>query len=168
LGVPSFRTRVRAHLLRTFKGRTREEAGWEDESTWVSSPPATFSVGRLEIAVSPRGVKAAGGNPPSAVYEVRVAMAGDPRSWTSKYGLPATDNSARQAGEIALADIDEAWREPDAWKARALAGMTAEEIEAMVDSPAMRLDLESARWIGPELDAVRPQTRARNGSWLSA
>jgi len=166
--MPGFSTRVRARLLRTFKGsRTREEAGWEDESTWVSSPPETFRLGRLEIAVTPRGVKAAGSNPPSAVYEIRVVVSGDSRSWTSKYGLPATDNSARQAGEVALEDIDEAWRQPDAWKARAVAGMTADEVEAMEDSPAMRLDLESARWIGPELDAVRPDTRGRTGSWLS-
>jgi hypothetical protein len=165
--MPSFGTRVRARLLKTFKGRTREEAGWEDESSWVSSPAETFSLGRLEVAVTPRGVKAAGGNPPSAVYEVRVAIAGDPRSWHSKYGLPATANSARQAGEVALEDIDEAWREPNSWKARAVAGMSADEVEAMEDSPAMRLDLESARWIGPELDAVRPGTKDRTGSWLS-
>jgi hypothetical protein len=166
--MPSFSTRVRARLVKTFKGsRTREEAGWEDESTWVSSPPETFSLGRLEIGVTPRGVKAAGGNRPSAVYEVRIAMPGDSRSWASKYGLPATDNSARQAAEVALEDIDEAWRDPQAWKARAFAGMTADEVEAMEDSPALRQDLESARWIGPELDAVRPKTKGRGGSWLS-
>jgi hypothetical protein len=165
--MPSFGTRFRARLLKTFKGRTREEAGWEDESTWVSSPAETFSLGRLEIAVTPRGVKAAGSNPPSAVYEVGITIAGDQRSWSSKYGLPAADNSARQAGELALDDIDEAWREPEAWKARALAGMTADEAEAMEDSPAMRHDLASARWIGPELDVVRPDTRGRAGRWLS-
>ena len=167
--MPSFSTRVRARLLKTFKGsRTREEAGWEDESNWVSSPPETFRLGRLEVAASPRGVKAAGNNPPSAVYEVRVVITGDSRSWSSNYGLPATDNSARQACEVALDDMDEAWREPDAWKARAIEGMTTDEAEAMEDSPAMRLDLESARWIGPELDAVRPGTRGRTGRWLSA
>jgi hypothetical protein len=166
--MPSFGTRLRARLLRTFKGRSQKDAGWEDESAWVSSPPESFSLGRLSIDATPRGVKAAGLNPPSAVYEVRIGIDGEKRTWSSKYGFPATDNSAREAVEAALDDLDEAWREPDAWKARALAGMTADEVDAMEDSPAMRSDLESAGWIGPELDAVRQETRGRHGRWLSS
>ena len=111
---------------------------------------------------------AASRSPSPLAVSCRRANPGDSRSWASKYGLPAADNSARQAGEAALADIDEAWREPDAWKARALDGMTADEIEAMEDSPAMRDDLESAKWIGPELEIVRSQTQGHTGRWLGA
>ena len=159
-------TRTRAWFLRTFKGRSREDAGWEDESTWVSSPPETFRLGRLEIAATPLGVKAAGENRPSAVYEVRVSVAGEARTWSSRYGLPANDNSARQAAENALDELDEAWRDPHAWKTRAFLGMTPDEVEAMEDSPAMQQDLAAAGWIGPELDAVRPTTRTSEGAWL--
>jgi hypothetical protein len=166
--MPSFSTRSRAWFLRTFKGRSREAAGWEDESTWVSSPPESFTLGRLTIAARPLGVKAAGGNRPSAVYEVRVSLSGGSPWWASKYGLPATDNSARQAAEAALDELDEIWRQPEAWRERTLEGMSAEEVEAMEDSPTMRHDLEGARWIGPELDAVRAATRDRAGAWLGA
>jgi hypothetical protein len=165
--MPSLRTRSRAWLLRTFKGRSREEAAWEDESSWVSSPPQTFTLGSLEIAATPMGVKAAGANRPSAVYEVRVTVAGDSRSWSSRYGLPATDNSARQAAESALDELDQLWRDPDGWKNQALAGMSQDEVEAMEDSPSMQGDLKAARWIGPQLDAVRSETRERTGSWLA-
>jgi hypothetical protein len=164
--MPSFSTRSRAWFLRTFKGRSREDAGWEEESSWVSSPPESFTLGRLEIAARPLGVKAAGNNRPSAVYEVRVGLAGESRWWSSRYGLPAVDNSARQAAEAALDEIDEVWTRPRAWRARALGGMTEDEIEAMEDSPSMRHDLEGASWIGPELDAVRGTTRDRGGAWL--
>jgi hypothetical protein len=164
--MPSVSTRTRAWFLRTFKGRSREDAGWEDESTWVSSPPESFTLGPLTVEARPLGVKAAGDNRPSAVYDVRVSLEGGSPKWSSKYGLPATDNSARQAAEAALDELDEIWRRPDAWRARMLEGMNAEEVEAMEDSPAMRQDLEGARWIGPELDAVRAATRDRAGAWL--
>jgi hypothetical protein len=165
--MPSFSTSSRAWFLRTFKGRSREEAGWEDESTWVSSPPESFRLGRLEIAARPLGVKAAGNNRPSAVYEVRISLSGDSRSWSSKYGLPATDNSARQAAEAALDEVDEIWREPETWRARALEGMTDDEVEAMENGPAMQHDIEAAAWIGPQLDAVRASSRDRAGGWLA-
>jgi hypothetical protein len=165
--MPSFSTNSRAWFLRTFKGRSREDAGWDDESTWVSSPPESFTLGGLTIAARPLGVKAAGSNRPSAVYEVRISLPGDSRSWSSRYGLPATDNSARLAAEVALDEIDELWREPGAWRARALEGMSQDEVEAMEDSPSMQHDLEGARWIGPQLDAVRAATRDHAGAWLS-
>lgn len=164
--MPKLSTRARAWALRTFKGRTREEAGWEDESTWVSSPPEVFRVGELEVGATPVGVKAAGDNRPSAVYEVRVGIPGDSRSWSSRYGLAASDNSARAAAEIALDELDEIWRSPEDWKARVLAGLSEDEIEAMEDSPAFRLDLRSAQWVGPELDSVRPVTKAASGRWI--
>ncbi len=164
--MPSLRTRARARLLRTFKGRSKEDAAWEDESTWVSSPPQTFTLGSLEISATPKGVKSAGTNRPSAVYEVRVSIAGDSRSWSSRYGLPATDNSARHAAESAIDELDQLWRDPEGWKRQALAGMSEDEVEAMEDAPAMQADLKAARWIGPELDAVRAKTRDRVGAWL--
>jgi hypothetical protein len=164
--MPSFSTRSRAWFLRTFKGRSREDAGWDEESTWVSSPPESFTLGGLTIAARPLGVKAAGSNRPTAVYEVRISLPGDSRSWSSRYGLPATDNSARLAAEVALDEIDEVWHQPQAWRARALEGMSEEEVEAMEDSPSMQHDLEGARWIGPQLDAVRAATRDRAGAWL--
>lgn len=164
--MPSLSTRARAWLLRTFKGRSPEDAAWEEESTWVSSPPQTFLLGSLEIAATPMGVKASGANRPSAVYEVRVKITGDSRSWSSRYGLPATDNSARMAAESALDELDQLWRDPEGWKRQALAGMSEDEVEAIEDSPATRLDMRAAKWIGPELDAVRGQTRDRTGAWL--
>lgn len=164
--MPSLRTRSRAWLLRTFRGRSKEEAAWEDESTWVSSPPQTFVLGSLEIAATPMGVKAAGANRPSAVYEVRVGIAGDTRSWSSRYGLPATDNSARQAAESALDELDQLWRDPEGWKSQALARMSEDEVEAMEDSPSMSSDLKAAKWIGPELDLVRSDSRDATGAWL--
>jgi hypothetical protein len=164
--MPSLRTRTRAWFLRTFKGRSQKDAAWEDESTWVSSPPQAFALGSLEIASTPMGVKAAGANRPSAVYEVRVTIAGAPRSWSSRYGLPATDNSARDAAELALDELDQLWRDPEGWKHEVLAGMSEDEVEAMEDSPSMRSDLAAAAWIGPELDKVRAETRDRAGAWL--
>ena len=163
--MPSFSTRARAWVLRTFKGRSRDEAPWDDESTWVSSPPETFSVGALVVDATPLGVKAAGANRPSAVYQVTIHVDGRPPTWTSRYGLPATDNSARQAAETALEELDQLWRDPEGWRRQVLEGMSEDEVEAMEESPSMRLDLQAARWVGPELEAVR-RRRQTTGSWL--
>jgi len=62
--------------------------------------------------------------------------------------------------------LDQLWRDPEGWKRQALAGMSEDEVEAIEDSPATRLDMRAANWIGPELDAVRRQTRDRTGAWL--
>ncbi|MDP9325189.1 MAG: hypothetical protein M3O87_01455, partial [Candidatus Dormibacteraeota bacterium] len=100
------------------------------------------------------------------VWEVRVTAAGDARTWASRYGLPAGDNSAAAAAEVALDELDEIWRDPDAWRAAALGGMNEDEVEAMEDSPPMRLDFKAAQWIGPHLDAVRVATKDAGGGWL--
>jgi hypothetical protein len=160
-------TRARAWFLRTFRGRSASDAGWEDEPVAaVTSPPRTFVLGELEVAATPKGIRAAGSAAPSAVYEVRISIPGDARSWSSRYGLPPEANSAAAAAEIALDELDQIWRDPDAWKAQALAGMSEEEIEAMEDSPLVRLDFKAVEWIGPELDAVRGATKDARGSWL--
>ena len=163
--MPRFSTRARAWALRTFKGRSPADAGWEDESTWVSSPPQTFRVGALVVDATPVGVKAAGVNRPSAVYEVSIRVDGRSEAWSSRYGLPASDNSARQAAETALDELDQMWRDPDGWRRQVIEGMSEDEAEAMEDSPSMRGDIKAARWVGPELDAARPR-RDANGAWL--
>ncbi|MGB2940079.1 MAG: hypothetical protein WBD38_07270 [Candidatus Dormiibacterota bacterium] len=164
---PSLPTRARAWFLRTFKGRSRSEAGWTDEPAGaVSAPPQTFVLGDLQIEATPKGIKAAGPNPASAVWEVRVTAAGDARTWASRYGLPARDNSAPAAADAALDELDQIWRDPDGWKAVALAGMSEDEVEAMEDSPMMRLDFKAAQWIGPFLDAVRSHTKEETGYWV--
>lgn len=166
---PSLSTRIRAWFLRTFKGRSRSEAAWSDEPVGVvSAPPQTFVLGDLQIEATPKGIKAAGPNPASAVWEVRVTADGDARAWASRYGLPARDNSAGAATEAALDELDQIWRDPDGWKAVALAGMSEDEVEAMEDSPMMQLDFKAAQWIGPHLDAVRAATKDAGGRWLKA
>jgi hypothetical protein len=164
---PGLGTRTRAWFLRTFKGRSRAEAGWqEEEVAAVSSPPQTFSLGELTVQATPKGIRAAGQNPASAVYEVRITVSGDSRSWASRYGLPPQENSAAAVAEIALDELDQIWRDPNAWKAQALEGMTDDEVEAMEDSPMLRLDFKAAQWIGPYLDAVRPATKSSTGRWF--
>ncbi|MEA2646851.1 MAG: hypothetical protein QOE92_1934 [Chloroflexota bacterium] len=160
-------TRARAWFLRTFRGRSREDAAWDREAEAVSSPPESFALGDLRIDALPRGIKAAGANPASAVYEVVIALEGDPRKWSSRYGLPPADNSARAAVEIALDELDQAWRDPGGWREQALAGMSEDEREAMEDSPMFRLDLRAAEWVGPHLDRVR-ESREATGAWLPA
>jgi hypothetical protein len=162
-------TRLRAWFLRTFRGRSAADAGWEEEAppaATISSPPQTFTVGELEVAATPKGIRAAGSSTPSAVYEVRVTVPGDARTWSSRYGLPPSDNSAAAAAEIALDELDQIWRNPDAWKAQAMAGMSEDEAEAMADSPLVRLDFKAVEWIGPHLDAARAATKDARGSWL--
>src|SRR5258708_7972656 len=165
--MPNLSARVRDWALRTFKGRSQEEAAWEDETQWVSSPPESYMVGALVVDATPLGVRAAGANRPSAVYQVSIRVDGRSGTWSSRYGLPATDNSARQAAETALDELDQLWRDPQGWRSQVLAGMSEDEVEAMEESPSMRRDLEAAKWVGPELDAVR-RRRESSGSWLEA
>src|SRR5258708_36411745 len=165
--MPSFSTRVRAWVLRTFKGRSQEDAAWEDESQWVSSPPQSYMVGALVVDATPLGVRAAGANRPSAVYQVSIRVEGRAATWSSRYGLPATDNSARQAAETALNELDHLCRDPEGWRSQVLEGMSEDGVESMEESPSMRRDLEAAKWVGPELDGVR-QRRENSGSWLEA
>jgi hypothetical protein len=169
VSAPSLSTRARAWFLRTFRGRSRAAAGWTDTPAGaVSSPPQTFSLGDLTVAATPKGIKAAGANPASAVWEVRVSAAGDARTWASSYGLPAHDNSAAAAAEIALDEVDQIWRDPDGWRAAVVAGLSEDEVEAVEDSPTFRLDSKAARWIGPHLDGVRDATKTATGRWLPA
>jgi hypothetical protein len=168
LSGSSFSTRARAWFLRTFKGRSQADAGWEDQPPGaVSSPPQSFTIGELRVGAIPKGIKAAGANPPSAIYEVRVSVEGDSHAWSSSYGLPARDNSAAAAVEVALDELDQIWRDPEGWKAAALSGMSEDEVEAMEDNPTVRLDFKAAEWIGPCLDAIRDATKGARGRWVS-
>src|SRR5258708_28934878 len=128
--MPRFSTRARAWVLRTFRGRSREAAGWDDESTWVSSPPETFSVGALVIDARPLGVKAAGANRPSAVYQISIRAQGRTATWSSRYGLPATDNSARQAAETGRDELDQRCRDATGWRRPAREGRSEDEVQA--------------------------------------
>ena len=159
-------TRVRAWLLRTFRGRSATEASWGDAEPVSAGAPETFRVGGLVVDVVPRGLKAAGDNPAAIVYNVRVGLATDPRAWASSYGFPPRQASARRAADAALDELDEVARDPDAWIRRVTDGMSEEEAEAMEDSPGVRLDLRAAEWVGPELERLREQ-RGALGSWLA-
>jgi hypothetical protein len=129
--------------------------------------PEAFEVGILRLQVTPTGLKAAGVNAPSVVYEVHISRADDPRAWSSRYGLSPREASARRAADAALDELDEAWRDHDRWLRRVTEGMSEDEIEAMEDSPAVKLDRRAAEWVGPELDSRRAARQA-DGTWLSA
>lgn len=158
-------TRLRAWLLRTFRGRSAAEAGWTDDLPVSAGPPRSFVLSDLRIDVTPKGLKSAGANDPSMVYEVRVGRASDPRAWSSSYGFPPRDASARRAADAALDELAEIALDRDRWWQRVTEGMSEEEAEAMEDSPATRLDQRAAEWVGPELEPWREQ-RSATGSWL--
>lgn len=128
--------------------------------------PEAFEVGILRLQVTPTGLKAAGINPPTVVYEVRIGRSDDARAWSSRYGFPPREASARRAADAALDELDEAWRDHDRWLGRVTAGMSEDEVEAMEDSPAVKLDRRAAEWAGPELDPRRAARRA-DGTWLA-
>jgi hypothetical protein len=130
-----------------------------------AGPPRAFALGDLRLDVTPRGLKAAGINAPSVVYAVRVSRASDPRAWSSSYGFPPRESSARHAADAALDELGEIAADREAWWRRVTDGMSEEEAEAMEDSPSVRLDLSAAEWVAPELDAWRGR-RAATGSWL--
>lgn len=129
--------------------------------------PEAFQVGILRLQVTPTGLKAAGVNAPSVVYEVHISRADDPRGWSSRYGFPPREASARRAADAALDELDEAWSNHDRWLGRVTEGMSEDEIEAMEESPAVRLDRRAAEWVGPELDPQRAARQA-DGTWLAA
>ncbi|MGI8609874.1 MAG: hypothetical protein ACR2MY_11700 [Candidatus Dormibacteria bacterium] len=159
------RTRLRAWLLRTFRGRSPRDAAWSEESPVSARPPQSFVLGALRIDVNPRGLKAAGNNRPSIVYEVRIFLASDPRAWSSSYGFPPREGSARTAADAALDELAEIALDRDHWWQRVTAGMTEDEAEAMEDNPSIILDQRSAEWVGPELKPWRDR-RSDTGSWL--
>ena len=159
--------RLRARLLRTFRGRSAADAGWTDEEPVSAGAPESFELGRLVIDVTPRGLKAAGINHPSIVYVVSVGLPSEGRAWSSSYGFPPRQASARRAAEAALDELDEVARDPEAWVERVTDGMTEEEAEAMIDSPGMENDRHAAEWCAAELAPRRAQ-RQQAGSWLAA
>lgn len=155
----------RAWFLRTFRGRSRARAGWTETSPDAAAgPPRSFRLGDLEVAVQPMGERASGINQPSHLFAVRVGIPGDSRAWSSTYGLPPGATSS-DAAEAALDELHQAWREPESWAAQVTAGMSEAEAEAMLDSPAMRLDMRASQWIGPHLDGFRA-SRDGTGRWL--
>jgi hypothetical protein len=158
-------TRFRARLLRTFRGRRAEDATWVDEAPVSAGAPESFRVAGLVVDVTPKGLKAAGINPASIIYRVRVGLTTDPRAWSSSYGFPPREASARRAADAALDELHEISLDPTAWLERITQGMSPDEAEAMEDSPAVRLDRRAAEWVGPELEGLREERR-EGGSWL--
>jgi len=160
-------TRLRARLLRRFRGRSAADATWDEDPPVSAGAPESFQVGGLVVDVTPKGLKAAGINKASIVYTVRLGLSADPRGWSSGYGFPPREASARRAANAALDELDEVARDPEAWLRRVTDGMTEEEAEAMEDSPGVVLDRRAAAWVGPELERLRPRRRD-SGSWLEA
>jgi hypothetical protein len=111
------------------------------------------------------GVRAAGGNDPAVVYEVRITIQGDSRAWASKYGLAPGADSPAAAAEVALDELWQLHSDPEGWMAQATSGMSADEAEAVADSPMLQVDLKAAQWIGPELKRLHPG-RTGPGAWL--
>jgi len=129
--------------------------------------PETFDVAGLTVDVAPRGLKAAGNNSPAVVYVVTVRADGGSRPWSSSYGFPPRQASARQAANAALDELDEIARDSRGWLARVTHGMSEEEAEAMEDSPGVTRDVSAAAWVGPYLEPHRAE-RAARGAWLAA
>ncbi|GAC1332228.1 MAG: hypothetical protein NVSMB17_11090 [Candidatus Dormibacteria bacterium] len=157
-------TRLRARLLRAFKGRSAEDAAWGGE---VASAGAaeSFEVGGLVVEVAPRGLKAAGDNPPAIVYTVTIHYPDGSLPWSSSYGFPPRQASAREAANAALDELDEIARDRAAWLRRVTEGMSVEEAEAMEDSPGVVKDLAAAGRVGPRLEPLRGG-RAASGGWV--
>jgi hypothetical protein len=143
-------TRARAWFLRTFASRGRKADAWVDEPPQVAAgPPRHFTVGELIVDVTPVGLKAAGTNSASLVYE--VAVSGGGRRWSSRYGFEPAAAAAETAAQSALAELYEVWSEPEVWRARLTAGMSEDEAEAMFDSAGSERDRKAAAWAGPLL-----------------
>jgi hypothetical protein len=158
-------TRLRAWFLRTFRGRSAGAAAWTEELPVSAGAPESFEIGRLRIDVTPTGLKSAGINKPSVVFDVRVSRDEGSQNWSSRYGLTPRQASARGAADHALDELDEIWRDRAGWRARVTEGMSDDEVEAMEDSPSFQADARAAEWVGPELEPLRDR-RGRDGSWL--
>src|SRR5207248_158820 len=98
--------------------------------------------------VQPRGLKSAGTNRPATVFEVRVSRDSGSRGWSSSYGFPPREASARIAADAALDELCEIVLDRASWWRRVTAGMTEDEVEAMRDSPAVEGDERAAEWVG--------------------
>jgi hypothetical protein len=140
------------------------EVGWAEELPVSAGAQESFAVGVLRVEVTPTGLKAAGINRPSVVYQVRITREDDPRTWSSRYGFPPREAAARRAADAALDELDEVWRDHDRWLARVTDGMSEDEVEAIEDSPAVKLDRRAAEWIGPQLEPLRDRRQAE-GTW---
>jgi hypothetical protein len=161
LTMPSPLTRARAWALRTFAGRSRSEAGWEESVPVGIRPPERFRVGGLVLVVLPVGVRAVGVNPASAVFEVRIEPAAGVRAWSSRYGLPAL-SGAREAATTALDELWEIWSDREGWQQRLTTGVSEDEAEALLDSPGSRADVKTAIAVGAALATGRDN----DGAWL--
>jgi len=128
--------------------------------------PRSFEFGAFRIDVVPRGLKSAGVNPPSMVYQVHIVGVSVPHSWSSSYGFAPREGSARRAADAALDELAEISLDRERWWRQVAAGMSEDEAAAMEDSPPVRLDQQAAEWIGPELETWR-ERRASTGSWLA-
>ncbi|HEY8739965.1 MAG TPA: hypothetical protein VIN56_05190, partial [Candidatus Dormibacteraeota bacterium] len=117
-------TRLRAGFLRTFKGRSARDAAWADELPVGAGPPESYGVGALHLDINPTGLKSAGTNRPSVVYEVSITRADDLRAWSSRYGFAPREASARHAADAALDELEEIWRDHDGWWRRVTEGMS--------------------------------------------
>jgi hypothetical protein len=168
-------TRLRAWFLRTFAGRTAEQAGWDREPVVAAGPARRLTLGALTLDVVPVGLRAAGANPRSVVYKVTLTAegspplrigGGQPRAWSSSYGFPPAEAGALHAAEAALDELWQAHSDFDAWVAQVTAGMSEAEAEAMLDSPAVRLDAGAAAWVGPLLEPHRANREA-GGTWFA-
>ncbi|MFN2465030.1 MAG: hypothetical protein ABR598_02055 [Candidatus Dormibacteria bacterium] len=159
-------TRMRAWLLRTFRGRPHDAAAWADQAPVSAGPAEAFGVAGLYVAVTPVGLRSAGQNPVSIVYEVQISREGRSEQWSSRYGFPPAHASARRAADAALDELCEISQGPAAWMANVTAGMSEDEVEAMEDNPALQRDLRAADWVGPELEPLRAK-RAVEGTWLA-
>jgi hypothetical protein len=104
--------------------------------------------------------------PPPAASTPAGAPVEDPRRWSSSYGFPPAEASAERAAEAALDELWQIHADLDAWLAQVTSGMSEAEAEAMLDSPAVRLDARAAAWIGPLLQPHLEARRTR-GSWLA-
>ena len=165
-GAP-LQTRLRAWLLRTFRGRSAADAGWTDEAPVSAGPPRAFDLGELRLEVTPRGLKSAGINAPSIVYDVRISRRSDARAWSSSYGFPPREAAAGRAADAALDELFEIAGNREQWWRRVTEGMTEDEAEAMEDSPSVRQDLKAAEWVAADLEPRR-ERRAATGSWLES
>ena len=159
--MPSAITRARAWALRTFAGRKQSDAHWEESAPVRTGPPVRFGVADLALVVTPIGIRAVGVNPPSNVFEVKLeAPTGGP-AWSSRYGLGSVTD-ARAAALAGLEELWEIWTDQPTWERRLTEGMNPEEVEAILDSPAMRTDIKAARRLGPLLEAARDGA----GGWI--
>ena len=160
-------TRLRAWFLRTFRGRSSQDAAATWQDALVSAGPVeSYDVAGLSVEVIPQGIKASGVNQPSMVYRVTITERSGSRTWTSSYGFEPGGASARQAAEAALGELYLVYREPERWREEWTEGMSEDEAEAMLDGTVARADLKAAQWVGPRLAELRERRPSERPGWL--